>query len=280
MRFSGVLWWVSAIVFALLAGILTYGLLSNSGAVASSGLQPSANTRPVVVAVLDIPFRRSIAESELEIRELPVDSIPEGAAESIDQVVGKMATADIFASEPLLMQQLVTPDIVTQQVALSIPKGKIVTSVPTKSELITNRLVRPGDHIDLMATFDVEVIRQQGSSPMPESISLLQNLDVHAIILPKEILDAQGGDAASEGGVFRTPDEKGEQSVLLAVDPQDALAIRHILDVGGKLDLALRAPGDDTSSDPVVVDQFYLADRYQIELVRGNLVNLSPYPPE
>ncbi|MEZ4706243.1 MAG: Flp pilus assembly protein CpaB [Caldilineaceae bacterium] len=280
MRFSGLLWWISAVVFALLAGILTYGLLSNSNAGAPSGLQQAANTRPVVVATLDIPFRRSITESELEIRELPVDSIPEGAAESIDQVVGKMSTVDVFASEPLLMQQLVTPDIVTQQVALSIPKGKIVTSVPTKSELITNRLIRPGDHIDLMATFDVEVIRQQGSSPMPESIALLQNLDVHAIILPKEILDAQDANATSEGGVFRTPADKGQQSVLLAVDPQDALAIRHILDVGGKLDLALRAPGDDTASEPVVVDQFYLAERYQIELVRGNLVNLSPYPSE
>ena len=279
MRFSGLLWWVSAIVFAALAGILTYGLLSNNGAVASTNLQKSANTRPVVVAVLDIPFRRSISETELEIRELPVDSIPEGAAESIDQVVGKMSTVDVFASEPLLMQQLVTPDIVTQQVALSVPKGKIVTSVPTNSELITNRLIRPGDNIDLMATFDVEVIRQQGSGPMSESIALLQNLDVHAIILPKEILDTQGADSKNEGGVFRTQDDKG-QSVLLAVDPQDALAIRHILDVGGKLDLALRAPGDDTSSDTVAVDQFYLADRYQIELVRGNLVNLSPYPPE
>ncbi|MEZ4661909.1 MAG: RcpC/CpaB family pilus assembly protein, partial [Caldilineaceae bacterium] len=144
----------------------------------------------------------------------------------------------------------------------------------------TNRLIRPGDHIDLMATFDVEVIRQQGSSPMPESNALLQNLDVHAIILPKEILDAQDANSTSEGGVFRTPADKGQQSVLLAVDPQDALAIRHILDVGGKLDLALRAPGDDTTSDAVVVDQFYLAERYQIELVRGNLVNLSPYPSE
>lgn len=279
MRFSGLLWWVSAITFAVLAGLLTYGLLSNSGAIASSSAQISTNTRPVVVAALDIPFRRSISESELEIRELPIDSIPEGAAETFEQVVGKMSTVDIFASEPLLMQQLVTPDIVTQQVALSIPKGKIVTSVPTQSELIANRLIRPGDNIDLMATFDVEVIRQQGTSPMPESIALLQNLDVHAIILPKELLDAQDGNSTNEGGVFRTPDNKG-QSVLLAVDPQDALAIRHILDVGGKLDLALRAPGDDTSSDTVVVDQFYLAERYQIELVRGNLVNLSPYPPD
>ena len=56
---------------------------------------------------------------------------------------------------------------------------------------------------------------------------------------------------------------------MLAVDPQDALTIRHILDVGGQLDLALRGPGDDSTVEVQPVDQFYLADRYNIDLVRN-----------
>lgn len=272
MRFSGLLWWVGAIVLAALAGFLTYSMLSTAVLVAKDSPRGTGSTRSVVVVKIDVPFRKSITESELELRDLPADSVPEGAATTFDQVIGKMSTVDLAARQPVLIQHLVTPDIVTKQVALSVPKGKIVTAVPTGSELINNHLVRPGDRIDLLATFDVEVIREQGRGPMAETISLLQNLEVHAIILPvtkkSDSGDAEAG-AQPEGGVFHTENDGG-QSVLLAVDPQDALAIRHILDVGGLLDLALRGPDDESISDIKVVDQFYLAERYQIELVRGN----------
>lgn len=266
MKSGGMLWWLGALVFAGLAGMLTFGLLQQKAPVSGKNL----NTQPVVVAVVDIPFRRSVSESEVAIRELPIESIPEGAATTLDQVVGKMSSVDVFANQPLLVQQMVTPDVVTQQVALSVPKGKIVTAVPTESKLIANRLIRPGDHIDLLATFELEVMREQGGGPMPASVGLLQNLEVHAIILPVANID-EGAEAVkgnSEGGVFRTADEEG-QSVLLAVDPQDALTIRHILDVGGQLDLALRGPDDESTVDVQPVDQFYLADRYNIDLVRS-----------
>jgi hypothetical protein len=46
------------------------------------------------------------------------------------------------------------------------------------------------------------------------------------------------------------------------------LTIRHILDVGGSLDLAVRAPTDDSVVDIKPVDQFYLAERYGIDLNR------------
>ncbi len=276
MRNSGFIWWIGALIFAGLAGVLTLSVLRQN--VPSS--EANINTRPVVVAVVDVPFRRSIGEVEVAIRELPLDSIPEGAATTLDQVIGKMSTVDMFANEPFLVQQLVTPEIVTQQVALTVPKGKIVTAVPTTSRLVSNRLIRPGDHIDLLATFEVEVMRDQGGGPMPTSVGLLQDLEVYAIILPVANVD-EGADAIngrSEGGVFRTADAEG-QSILLAIDTQDALAIRHILDVGGELDLAVRAPGDDTVADVVAVDQFYLAERYDIKLVRTGMVQSAPFIP-
>ncbi|MEZ4862564.1 MAG: Flp pilus assembly protein CpaB [Caldilineaceae bacterium] len=276
MRNNGFLWWIGALVFAGLAGVLTLNLLRQNAPANSAKL----DTRPVVVAVVDIPFRRSISEAEIAIREVPVESVPEGAATTLDQVVGKMSTVDIFTNEPFLVQQLVTPDIVTQQVALSVPQGKIVMAVPTGSKLISNRLIRPGDKIDLLATFEIEVVRDQGGGPMAESVGLLQNLEVHAIILPVANVD-ESADAIkgrNEGGVFRTTDKEG-QSVLLAVDTQDALTIRHILDVGGELDLALRGPGDESADAIVPVDQFYLADRYNINLIRRTGVNQGSFLP-
>lgn len=266
MSKSGLLWWIGAFVLAAVAGFLTYGLLTSAVPSAAGGAD--GNTTPVVVAAVDIPFRRSIGEADVVMRNVPVDSVPQGAALSIDQVVGKMSTVDLFANEPLLTQQLVTPDVVTQQVALSVPDGKIVVAVPTQSKLISNRLIRPGDHIDLMATFELEVSRRNKDDPIPESISLLQDLEIHAIILPATTVEeGPEGMVKQEGGVFRTPDAEG-QSILLAVDPQDGLSIRHILDVNGSIDVALRPTDDETVATTEAVDQFYLADRYNIDTDR------------
>jgi pilus assembly protein CpaB len=227
----------------------------------------NSNSVAVIVAAHDLPFRRSISEADLTTVYLPAESVPAGAAVTLDQVVGKMSTVDLFANEPILTQQLATPDVVTQQVALSVPDGKIVMAVPTQSKLISNRLIRPGDFIDMLATFEVEIQKNGDTEPDPKTVSALEMLEIHAIILPVAAVEdtAKNAVESTEGGVFRTSDDAG-QSVLLAIDLQDALAVRHILDVGGKLDLVLRPAGDESMPDTEVVDERYLADRYNIDL--------------
>ena len=182
MKVSGYFWWIGATVSALLAGLLTYSLLRP--VVTTATTAPTAATRSVVIAAVNIPLRRSITMADLALRELPENMIPAGTAVSLEQAVGKMSTVDLFANEPILSQQLVTPDVVTQQVALSIPGGKILMAVPTQSGLISNALIRPGDRIDLLATFELAAVGQQGGSSQAETVVLLQNLEVHAIILP------------------------------------------------------------------------------------------------
>lgn len=265
MKNSGMIWWIGAFVLATLAGILTYGLLTSSMPASAAG--GNENTVAVIVAANDIPFRRSIREEDLTTVNLPVDTVPAGVAITLDQVVGKMSSVDLFANEPILTQQLVTPDVVTQQVALSVPDGKIVLAVPTLSKLISNRLIRPGDHIDMMATFEVEVQKRGEMVAQPKTVAVLEGLEIHAIILPGTSVEEgpKGAVDTQEGGVFRTADEAG-QSVLLALDLQDAMTIRHILDVGGKLDLALRPMGDESVPVTDVVDERYLAERYNIDL--------------
>lgn len=271
MKVGGYFWWVAACVSAIVAGLLTYSLLRPTVSLATA---PAVATRSVVIAAVNIPLRRSITAEDLALRELPETMVPAGAAVSLEQVVGKMSTVNLFANEPILSQQMVTPDVVTQQVALSIPHGKILMAVPTHSSLISNSLVRPGDRIDLLATVQLEPVGQQGGAPLAETVVLLQDLEVHAIILPV-LLDAKDQlpnqidptVQQEQGGVFHTADENG-QSLLLAIDVQDALTVRHVLDIDGLLDLALRAPDDESTADSVVVDQSYLVDRYKINLNR------------
>ncbi len=281
---SGLIWWFSALVLAALAGVLTFQLLTNVSPTQVSMTEP-ADTQLVVVAATDLPFRRSITEDDLVVRKFPAESIPPGAALTVEQVVGKMSTVDLYAGEPVILQQLVNPSIVTAELALSIPDSKTVMAVPTGSELIGNRLVRPGDHIDLLGTFEMEMAGGGSSSSMLESVALLRDLEVHAIILPVKLDDRialedidNEGREPTESGVFRTQNQLG-QSVLLAVDIQDALVVRHVLDAAGTVDLVLRAPEDDSLVEAVPVDQNYLADRYRINRNLYQPLGLSTQNP-
>jgi len=74
-----------------------------------------------------------------------------------------------------------------------------------------------------------------------------------------------GGIAAPEGdstdgAATMAPPE----AVLLTIAPQDALALKYVVDAGGTMDLVLRAPGVERPfvADPVDVD--YLINRYRI----------------
>lgn len=260
------LWWAGVAAFAILAGFLTYtGLRTTLDTGIAGGLGAPANAT-VVVPKSDIPLRRSIVNSDLTTMDVPVDIVPEGAARSVDEVVGMMSAVDLLAEKPILLQKLTTPDAVTRQLALSIPETKMVVSIPIHSPLIQTGLLRPGDFVDLAATFDIEVEREQASGKLKETVSLLRNFEVHALIIPAEF--SLESESDKQAGVFETS-EPGNQTILAALDREDGITLQHVIDTGGKLGVMLHVPGRETVTDTTAVDFFYLAERYNIPLQRG-----------
>ena len=64
------------------------------------------------------------------------------------------------------------------------------------------------------------------------------------------------------------PSEVKVQAFLLVVNPQDALVLKHLLDMGGVFDFVLRAPTSDQLFNLQPVMSEYLIDRYQLEIPR------------
>ncbi|MFQ5937127.1 MAG: hypothetical protein ACE5LB_12050, partial [Acidiferrobacterales bacterium] len=58
------------------------------------------------------------------------------------------------------------------------------------------------------------------------------------------------------------------KAFLLALDPQDALVLKHIKDIGGIIDIVLRAPTATVRFElsPVMAD--YLRDRFELTITR------------
>ena len=110
---------------------------------------------------------------------------------------------------------------------------------------------------------------------MPETVALLRNIEVHALIVPvQEIAEDQSTEGeGQEDGLFKSLDE--DQTIIVALDRNDALTLQHVIDVGGKLGVMLHAPGAVADEETVPVDALYLAERYNIPLVRGEPFELT-----
>ena len=54
------------------------------------------------------------------------------------------------------------------------------------------------------------------------------------------------------------------KAYLLAMDPQDALVLKHFKDSGANFDIVLRSPTSNQLFDQAPVTSKYLIDRYQL----------------
>ncbi len=277
----GILWWSGVAIVALVAGFVTHRLLLPSSQGGSDSLL-AGNVTEVVVALEDIPLCRTISGTQLEMRSLPSDAVPDGALTSLEEAVGLMSSVDVFAGETLLNQNITTPNEVTRRLALSIPKTKTVVPIPIDSQLIRTGLIRPGDSIDVASTFEIEIQRSSGTGAVPETVALLRNVEVHALIVPVQDIEmnsAQDENDSSEqsrnsGGMFRTSESNG-QTIIVALDRDDAVTLQHVIDIGGRLGVLLHVPGNESVAETLPVDALYLAERYNIPLVRGEPFQLT-----
>jgi pilus assembly protein CpaB len=116
-------------------------------------------------------------------------------------------------------------------------------------------LVRVGDHVDLFMSWGVSP--EEGGSRQA-TFDALQNLEIAALI---------GGGGEEDGGPRQAAGRlTGGQIIILIMDPQDALVLKHLLDTGASVDLALRAPGAEEPFVLEPVDMEYVVDRFDLRV--------------
>lgn len=273
----GIVWWSGVIIVALVSGFLTHQVILpvTQGQGYTDSLL-NGNMTTVVTAVEDVSLRRTITGNLVELRTLPSDIVPDGAITTLDEAIGLMSLVDVYAGEALLSQNMVTPDEVTRRLALSIPESETVVPIPIDSQLIRTGLIRPGDSVDIASTFEIEIQSSSSVDAVPETVALLRNIEVHALILPIEngVENLSPRAAAGRSGVFRTSENDG-QTIIVTLDRNDAITLQHVIDIGGKLGVLLHVPGNEGVVETRPVDARYLAERYKIPLVRGAPFELS-----
>ena len=263
-RMRGCLWLLAGLVMALLAGVVGFMTLSRAAAQrsANEGATPEV---PVVVAAQAIPIRAALKPSDLTMRNLPVNAVPEGALRDVSEAVGKVVLTELYAGEIVLRQRLVDPNLRTGdgRFALALTDDQVLLAYPASDLLSRSGVLKAGDRVDLLFSVEVDPDRSLsavgarpagGSGTEVTTFSSLHNVTISAVVA---------------GQVGNEESAAAPQMLLLTLSPQDALTLKYLKDINGVLDMVLRAPGAEQPyvTDPVDAD--YLIRRYRLPVEIG-----------
>jgi len=265
----GWIWLIGGVILALMAGVLTFSTINDATTAAvKSSIQESATTQ-VLVAVTDIPANQLVTAEMVEIKSVPVYVAPLQAATALDQVVNRIATGPIPTGSFLIREQLVNPTDPNAPVLYTMDSSQVLMAIPSSSLLGNLGMLKVGNRVDIAYTKDLTVKilnetseqpasqdaqtqTQNSSDTIPVTFFGLQNIEIKG--LPSFAL-------GQEAGTVTAPD-----AVLVAVNPQDALVLKYLMDTGSDMEMFLRAPGNDTLVPMLPVDEEYLINRFQLHL--------------
>ncbi len=162
---SAVAWFLGAGLAATVAFLTVRAQIDRIEATRPDVGPPS----PVVVAVTELARGATIDAGSLRVIDVPSMLVPPGAVATLEQATGRVLVADLAEGEALTATRLAAAG--TGPVAAQVPPGLRAFVLPVGPPGGT---VRPGDHVDVVATFGAN-----GGRPYTDTVATaLEVLDV------------------------------------------------------------------------------------------------------
>lgn len=212
-----------ALGLSLVTAVLVYKVLDSSTAkpVATEG-------EVIVIAKVDIPPKTRITAEMVQEARRPAEYVQPGAMRELPRVLGMMTRESIAGGEQVLERRLL---IEGKQAGFAgiIPAGKRAITVATTDVTGVAGLLKAGDSVDAIVTFDQQVVGDHVSQ------ILLQNLLVLAVNRDSDVIQDHDlkKEASKDAVALKIT------TVTLAVLPDDATKIT-LAEEKGKLRFALR----------------------------------------
>jgi len=130
----------------------------------------------------------------------------------------------------------------------------VAMAFPADDLMSSNNLLQPGDHVDVLFSIEVQATDKESGGLV--TFNALQNLEIATIVKLRDV----GATAAEEVGAKAAR----PLAIVFALDPQDALVLKHLRDMGGTVDIVLRAPEAEERFETQPVHINYVLDRYTI----------------
>jgi Flp pilus assembly protein CpaB len=265
-RRRGVIWLVAGLVLALLAAGLSYFAFQQIVTQQQTDAEEQVSTQPVVVARQTINERATVSLADLTTEERPLEEVPSGAIFKTEDAVGRVAIRSFLPDQILLAQYLVesfspadlqATDIVTGPIDFNEALGDelVAYAMPAAGRLAQEGILLAGDHIDLLFTTIVVGVEEGTGGDV--SVYAIQDLEVLQVIFEPPPPVPEGEEAPPE------PPPLVPKTVIVAVDPQDAVVLKYAIDTQTTIDVVLRAEENQRVFEVNAVTINTIADRYE-----------------
>jgi len=253
-RLLGSLWIIAGLLAAIVAGIGAYAITAQM-APAPEAEAEAIQTEVVVIAAREIGVRQLVVEEDLGVQDMPIELVPPGAVRAKEEAIGKVTMAAIFEGEVLVEGRLTTPTIITAgNIGIVMEEDRLVFAMPILDLMSRIDVLKPGDEVDILISMMLveEGVPGEEAEEELRTAQTLQNVELSAIVV--SMVETREGELV--------PGEK--QAILIAMEPQDALVLKHLIDAGAIIDLALRAPTREEPFETEMVNLEYIMDRFEL----------------
>ncbi len=210
-----------AVAMGLTAAWITSEFAPNSAVAEFTAVK----TTPVVVVRSDVPVASSLTKAQLSLVEWPTEHVPTGSIQSIADAVDRVTRRPLAQGEPLLEASVFSSGSAGGLGAVISDKFRAV-SVKVDNVIGVAGFVVPGSRVDVMAT----IRRVDHQRALPYAKVILQ--DIRVLAVDQKLEEVKSGEPELVN------------VVTLEVAPTQA---EHLIYASheGRLQLALRSPGDD-----------------------------------
>jgi pilus assembly protein CpaB len=228
-------------------------------------------TEQVVVANRDVPLGSLLTNEDLTTIDLPVEFATRDTIANVEDATGKILKVDLVRGEMVLVHNLADPTAVTHDIAYVLSDTHVLFPLPATDLLGRESIIQRGDLVDLYATVQttIETIDEnENRTESTETVTFASNqrLDITAMVV--DIIVEEGTQQAEGDEAEDLPrSDINIKAYLLALDPQDALIMKYLKDVGAVFDLVLRAPTSQGYFNLTPVTSEYLKELYGLEIL-------------
>jgi len=291
-RAIGILIAIVGIGVALIGLFAVRQILMTSLTPPTAPTQEAAATEKVVVVTRDFEVGDMMSDNGVKLVDMPVELIPRNAMGDIEGVVERMVKARLVTGEIVQSHHLADPTNISHDIGYIMSDKMVMMAFPADDLMSSLNVLERGDLVDILVSIEKEVeVVEGGTDATPGdgepvinvdeeqeilsrmlTFDAMQATDISAVIADIEYEEGRaasvslGEDSEIPASTDQMPSSIRVRSYLLILNPQDALLLKHLIDIGGKFDLVLRAPTSDQLFDLQTVMSEYLIDRYQLEI--------------
>ncbi|MGH1468899.1 MAG: Flp pilus assembly protein CpaB [Bdellovibrionales bacterium] len=229
-----------AVIFAVIAAGLLYSHIQEKNKEVTK--KYGAKTT-VVIAKVGIREMAPINETQIELREMPVEFVSPGSVQDPNEIIGMVALVSFKPGEQLLKNKITKPSPLTG-LSLQVSPGKRAITIPVDEMRAVAKLLKPGDRIDILAAVSVGSgqNRKKEVKPIMQSVPILATGVQIANELPVLYERNKKGDAVIIKNLTRNTNFN---SITIEASPNEAQKVFFILNQNPKdLMMVLRHPTD------------------------------------